>query len=143
MKRTKGSKKEAGGEPPPSKYAEKRRLREAGKRAPFDFKEHRHEDPGVPYRARPLPAPAHPTPKKSLAYPRRVSATIYRMRLELGCLFLRAPGEDNIYMPEHLRRGVDGGQDIDVGHVIDGDIDLHPNGKGPRVTRIFSITPAS
>lgn len=143
--RVNGNKKEGPAPEGYSKYNQKVRARKAGTLKPFEFKDKR----GDPVRdssaaARPLiqrPAP----PKKAPVAPpaitakQKVRATVTGVRP--GCVFLTTADNVSVFLPNNVLHRDYTESDVTLGYVMECEIGPGPSGKGPRVTRILSVSP--
>lgn len=144
-----GKNKGPGGPPAVSKFRAKRIAQEKGERALFEFKD-RPAPPQKPpvSAAQKAPAPVPPAQKPAppaIPLVKAGETKVLRAKVRtvagaLGAVFLESAEGHAIFLSFRvLQRGH--GSWIDKGSIVEGEVEQHPNGKGPRMVRIVSVSP--
>lgn len=115
---------------PPSKYAQKLADEATGKREPFEFGSGR-----ISLAREKAAASAVSTTSG------KVRATVTHVHEPVGCAFLETEGGESVFVGFNILQRSAKTQNVRKGLVVECEIAPHPNGKGLRVTRIFSVTP--
>lgn len=117
---------------PLSRYARKQQELAEGRRAPFEFREHKAEPTEPPPRAIPT----------DTTWPQTLCATVERLCFHRGCLFLALEDGTPVFMQmKTLQQGF-GKIGARVGIELECLIEPHPNGKGLHAFRILRTVSA-
>jgi len=118
------------GSKPMSKYARKVAERESGVRPQFQFVDGNPSRPQNPY---PLHTPHGKGPSTILR------TTVVKVVQNKGCLFLETESGQTVFLGLNVLQRYHKGKPVSAGDVILGEIEPHPNGKGPRMRQITSV----
>lgn len=108
-----------------SKYARKKAKQMTGERPRFGQKE------------------VGDNPEYMYGSTRTVRTTVAWTAFQKGFLFLKTDDGQKVFLGLNLLQRSYNGEGVQVGDVINCEIEPHPNGKGPRVKRIISVDFAS